>query len=61
MQMYDLVSRTDPSYTSAAFGLARYLAAIGKRNDAVAALERIPATSNLYVRSRVEVAHEKSP
>ncbi len=56
IQMYDLVSRTDPSYTSAAFGLARCLCATGDRNGAVAALQRIPQTSNLYVRSRVEIA-----
>jgi serine/threonine-protein kinase PknG len=55
-QMYDLVSSTDPSYTSAAFGLARCLAATNNRSGAVAALERIPPTSNLYMRSRVEVA-----
>lgn len=55
-QMYDLVSRTDPSYASAAFGLARCLAAANNRNGAVAALERIPPTSNLHMRSRVEVA-----
>jgi serine/threonine-protein kinase PknG len=55
-QMYDLVSSTDPSYTSAAFGLARCLAAIGNRSGAVAALERIPPTSNMYMRSRVEIA-----
>jgi serine/threonine-protein kinase PknG len=56
MLMYDLVSRTDPSYTAAAFGLARCLAAVGNRSGGVAALERIPSTSNLYMRSRVEVA-----
>ncbi len=56
IQMYDLVSRTDPSYTSAAFGLARCLWATGDRNGAVAALGRIPQTSNLYMRSRVEIA-----
>jgi serine/threonine-protein kinase PknG len=56
-QMYDLVSRTDPSYTAAAFGLSRCLRAAGKRNDAVAALERIPHTSNLHTRSRVEIAN----
>ncbi len=55
-KMYDLVSRTDPSYTSAAFGLARCLCATGDRKGAVAALERVPQTSNLFTRSRVEVA-----
>ena len=56
IKMYDLVSRTDPAYTSAAFGLARCLCATGKRKDAVTALERVPQTSNLFTRSRVEVA-----
>ncbi len=56
IQMYDLVSRTDPSYTSATFGLARCLCATGDKNNAVAALERVPQTSNLYTRSRVEIA-----
>ncbi len=57
MQMYDLVSLQDPSYTAAAFGLSRCLRALGKRSDAVAALERIPHTSNLHTRSRVEIAN----
>lgn len=57
MQMYDLVSLQDPSYTAAAFGLSRCLRVLGKRNDAVAALERIPHTSNLHTRSRVEIAN----
>lgn len=56
IKMYDLASRTDPSYTSAAFGLARCLCATGDRKGAVAALERVPQTSNLFTRSRVEVA-----
>ncbi|HEY9604095.1 MAG TPA: tetratricopeptide repeat protein [Allocoleopsis sp.] len=53
IKMYDLVSRTDPSYTSATFGLARCLY---DRKGAVAALERVPQTSNLFTRSRVEIA-----
>jgi serine/threonine-protein kinase PknG len=56
IKMYDLVSRTDPSYTSAAFGLARCRCANGDRKGAVAALERVPQTSNLFTRARVEVA-----
>ncbi|GJD23585.1 putative serine/threonine-protein kinase [Rivularia sp. IAM M-261] len=57
MQMYDLVSLQDPSYTAAAFGLSRCLRVLGKRSDAVAALQRIPHTSNLHTRSRVEIAN----
>lgn len=54
--MYDVVSRTDPGFGSACFGLARCLAAGGDRKGAIAALERIPKTSNLHTRSRVEAA-----
>ena len=56
IKMYDLVSRTDHSYVSAAFGLARCLSATGDRLGAVAALERVPPSSSLFTRSRVEVA-----
>ena len=56
LKMYDLVSRTNPSYTSAAFGLARCYCASGERKKAVEALERIPQSSSLFTRSRVEVA-----
>jgi serine/threonine-protein kinase PknG len=56
IKMYDLVCRTDPSYTTAAFGLARCLSHTGNRKAAVAALERVPQTSSLFTRSRVEVA-----
>ena len=55
-RMYDLVARTDPGYASACFGLARCLAAGGDRKGAIEALERIPKTSNLHTRSRVEAA-----
>jgi serine/threonine-protein kinase PknG len=54
--MYDLVARTDPGFASACFGLARCLAAGGDRKGSIAALERIPKTSNLHTRSRVEAA-----
>jgi serine/threonine-protein kinase PknG len=56
LKMYDLVSRTDPGYTSAAFGLARCYCANGERKKAVEALARIPQSSSLFTRSRVEVA-----
>jgi serine/threonine-protein kinase PknG len=55
-RMYDLVSRTDPAYVSACFGLARCLVAAGDRKGALAALDRIPLTSSLYLRSRMETA-----
>jgi len=55
IHMYDLVSRTDTNYVSAMFGLARCQRAKGDRKNAVAALERIPQASAIYVRSKVEV------
>jgi serine/threonine-protein kinase PknG len=56
IKMYELVIKTDSSYVSAAFGLARCLCEIDDRQGAVAALEKIPQTSSLYARSRVEIA-----
>jgi serine/threonine-protein kinase PknG len=54
-QLYDIVSATDSNYPSAALGLARCLLKQGDRTGAVKALERIPATSNVYPRARVEI------
>jgi serine/threonine-protein kinase PknG len=56
IQMYDLVSRTDPGFVSAVFGLARCYERKADRKAAVAALGRIPQSSALYLRSRVEAA-----
>jgi serine/threonine-protein kinase PknG len=42
---YETVWRTDDSYVSAAFGLARQLARTGDRAGAVAALDRVPAAT----------------
>jgi serine/threonine-protein kinase PknG len=55
IKMYNIVCRTDPSYVTAAFGLARCLLAEGDRHGAVSALERVPQSSSLFTRSRVEV------
>jgi serine/threonine-protein kinase PknG len=46
---FDIVSRTDPSVTSAAFGLARCRLALGDRTGALAAYERVPDSSSGYV------------
>jgi len=46
---YDIVSRTDPSVTSAAFGLARCRVALSDRAGALAAYERVPDSSSDYV------------
>jgi serine/threonine-protein kinase PknG len=56
IQLYDRISRTDPGYVSASFGLARCHFNQGDRAAAVAALERIPPHSSLYIRSQVEAA-----
>jgi serine/threonine-protein kinase PknG len=48
IKYYDCVSRTDPGYATALFGMGRCLAALGKRDEAVAALGRIVQTSSLY-------------
>jgi serine/threonine-protein kinase PknG len=55
-RMYDLVSQTNPDLTSACFGLARCLAALGDRAAAVAALSRVPPSCNMHSRSLIETA-----
>jgi len=50
--LYNVVSVTDPSFASASFGLARCLAKVGKRTEAVAALARIPQTSSLFTEAQ---------
>ena len=56
LRLYDVVSRTDPNFTAAAFGLARCRAAVGDRAGAVAALGRVPATSSLFVPAQLALA-----
>jgi serine/threonine-protein kinase PknG len=55
-QMYDLVSRVDDTYVSAAFGLCRSVLANDDRAAAAKALARVPQTSSVYIRSRVQTA-----
>ena len=48
-RMYSLCARSDAAYVAPAqFGLARLAATSGQRAEALAALERIPATSRAY-------------
>lgn len=47
IQYYDRVGRVDPGYVSANFGLARCHAALGQMDEAISALQRVPATHNL--------------
>jgi serine/threonine-protein kinase PknG len=56
IRLYDLISRTDPNFASAAFGLARCLAAAGRREEAAKACGRIPPTSSLYVQAQETLA-----
>ncbi len=55
-ELYDLVSRSDSSYVSAAFGLARCRLARAKADAAVEALNRVPATSAAYYDAQVAAA-----
>jgi serine/threonine-protein kinase PknG len=50
---YDVVSRTDPAYTTAAAGLARCRLGAGDRTGAVEAYNRVPGTSSAFRSSQV--------
>ncbi|GAA3750671.1 serine/threonine-protein kinase [Streptomyces tremellae] len=52
-EYYRLVWATDPSYVSAAFGLARVQLAAGDRDGAVATLESVPEASIHFTAARV--------
>ncbi|MGW6258252.1 tetratricopeptide repeat protein [Streptomyces sp. NPDC055085] len=52
-EYYRLVWTTDPSYVSAAFGLARVQLASGDRRAAVSTLESVPESSIHYTAARV--------
>ncbi|MFH8799494.1 tetratricopeptide repeat protein [Streptomyces sp. NPDC017936] len=52
-EYYRLVWSTDPSYVSAAFGLARVHLAAGDRRSAVRTLESVPESSIHYTAARV--------
>lgn len=55
-RLYNIVSISDPSYTSAAFGLARCLAEAHKKDDAIAAYHRVPPSSNAYTQAQIALA-----
>ena len=57
ISFYDRVSRVDPNYTTACFGLARCLKAKGDVAKAAAALTRVPPTHSLYTQSRIKLAN----
>jgi serine/threonine-protein kinase PknG len=50
---YDIVSKTNESYTSASFGLARCRLATGDWDGAVAAYDRVPDTSSAYTDAQI--------
>ena len=52
---YEIVSRTDPGFTAAAFGLARCRLAAGERAGALAAYDRIPDSSSAYLEAQTAV------
>jgi serine/threonine-protein kinase PknG len=56
IRCYDIVSRTDPGFTSASFGLARCLIANGDRSGAIAAYDRVAEESSAYVDAQIAKA-----
>ncbi|MEV6277373.1 serine/threonine-protein kinase PknG [Nocardia sp. NPDC051832] len=52
-RMYATVWRTDRAVVSAAFGLARQLAEAGRIEEAVRALDEVPATSRAFTTARM--------
>jgi serine/threonine-protein kinase PknG len=54
---YDIVSRTDPAFTAATFGLARCLFEADERAGALAAYERVPESSSAYVEAQTARIH----
>jgi serine/threonine-protein kinase PknG len=49
---YDIVSRTDPAFTAATFGLARCRLATGDRSGALSAYDRVPESSSAYIEAQ---------
>ncbi|HEY4002608.1 MAG TPA: tetratricopeptide repeat protein, partial [Candidatus Xenobia bacterium] len=53
-RLYDMVSRVDPGYTTASFGLARCLAVQNDRTAAVEAFARVPPMSIAFVPAQLQ-------
>ena len=49
---YDIVSRTDPGFTAATFGLARCRLHDGERAAALTAYDRVPESSSAYLEAQ---------
>ena len=58
-RLYEMVWRTDRSYVSAAFGLARVYLAQGARESAIEVLESVPASSTHHVAAQVAATKVK--
>jgi serine/threonine-protein kinase PknG len=56
LRWYDVVSRTDPGFTTATFGLARCRLATGDRVGAVEAYNRVPEGSSSYLDAQLSAA-----
>ncbi len=54
---YDIVSRTDPGFTAATFGLARCLLQTSAREEALAAYDRVPDSSSAYLQAQTARIH----
>jgi serine/threonine-protein kinase PknG len=54
---YDIVSRTDPAFTAATFGLARCLLRESDRSGALAAYDRVPESASAYVQAQTARIH----
>jgi serine/threonine-protein kinase PknG len=57
MRWYETVAVTDPSYTTATFGLARCRVAIGDRTGALAAYDHVLPSSSSYEDAQVTKVH----
>jgi serine/threonine-protein kinase PknG len=53
LRWYEVVARTDPTYTTAAFGLARCRQATGDRHGALAAYDAVPSSSSSHEDAQV--------
>ncbi len=58
-ELYDIVLTVDPSWVSAAFGLARCQVRLGRFDDEIAAFERVPTTSALYIDAQMAAARAR--
>jgi serine/threonine-protein kinase PknG len=57
VRWYDIVSRTDPGFTAATFGLARCLLREGDRSRALAAYDRVPESASAYLDAQTARIH----